>query len=232
MRFFWAFLYRNRVFLLFLILQAIAISLIFRSRSFQRASILNSSSAVTGSILDRYNSYLRYLDLDKQNQRLSEENARLRSLVRENYLPITGQTMEQVDTTYDIRYQFIEATVIHSSFLKSRNFITIDRGSVHGIQPEMGVIGPEGAVGIVQKVGKHFATVLPLINPGISISGKFADKGFFGPVQWKENDYRYITLSDIPRYAQIKTGDSVLTDQRSRTFPPGIMIGTKAKLVP
>ncbi|HAD97337.1 MAG TPA: rod shape-determining protein MreC, partial [Cryomorphaceae bacterium] len=127
---------------------------------------------------------------------------------------------------YKVQYTFIKADVLNSSFRKSRNFITLNRGRLHGVQSEMGVIGPRGAVGIVQNVSEHFCTVIPLINPGISVSGKFKDKGFFGPVNWKLNDYRYITLSDIPRHAQVHKNDTIITDARSLTFPAGILIGT------
>ncbi|MEQ9262059.1 MAG: rod shape-determining protein MreC [Owenweeksia sp.] len=226
MRYLLAFLYRKRIFLLFLALQLVAFSLIFRSRSFQRSSLLNSSSAVTGEVLEVYNEYTQYLDLEHQNERLSEENARLRSLLPDAYLPLTRNTLQAQDTSYDVQYSYVKADVINSSFRKSRNFITLNRGALHGVKREMGVIGPRGAIGIVQNVSDHFCTVIPLINPGISVSGKFKDKKFFGPVNWKNSDYHFVTLSDIPRYAKVNKGDTIITDARSLTFPPGILIGT------
>jgi rod shape-determining protein MreC len=89
----------------------------------------------------------------------------------------------------------------------------------------MGVIGSEGIVGVVNNVSNHFSTVIPLINPSFSVSGKFMNSGFFGPVQWKNTDYRYAYLVDIPRYADIEEGDTVVTDARSLIFPEGIHIG-------
>ncbi|MGB0178348.1 MAG: rod shape-determining protein MreC, partial [Owenweeksia sp.] len=193
MRYLLAFLYRKRIFLLFLALQIVAFSFIFRSRSFQRSSLLNSSHKVTGEVLETYNDYTQYLDLEHQNERLSEENALLRSLLPDAYLPLSRNTLKAADTAYDVQYTYIKADVINSSFRKSRNFITLNRGALQGVKEEMGVIGPGGAVGIVQNVSDHFSTVIPLINPGISVSGKFKEQKFFGPVNWKNNDYRFVT---------------------------------------
>ncbi len=226
MRYLLAFLYGKRIFLLFLALQLVAFVLIYRSRSFQRSSILDSSALASGHILEVYSDYTQYLDLEHQNQRLSEENARLRSLSPDAYFPITQNTSQTEDTVYQIQYTYLKANVINSSFRKARNFLTLNRGRLHGVEEEMGVISPQGAVGIVKNVSDHFSTVIPLINPGISVSGKFEKQRFFGPVSWKKQDYRYITLSDIPRHAKVNRNDTVVTDSRSLTFPAGILIGT------
>jgi rod shape-determining protein MreC len=220
------FFIRSRIFLLFLFLQVIALILTINSRSFQRASFLNSSSELTGGILESYNNYSKYLNLNEQNERLATENAKLHSLLKKSYLPITKNTTQVEDTLYKVRYQYINANVINSSFLKSRNFITLDRGNAQGIETGMGVIGPDGVVGIVKDVSDHFSTVIPLINPDISISGSLLGSNNFGPVKWEKKDYLHIHLSDIPRHASFNAGDSVITNSKSRTYPPGILIGT------
>lgn len=221
-----AFLFRSRTFLLFLILQAIALFFTINSRSFQRASFINSSSKFTGGVLESYNNYSSYLNLNEQNERLAKENAKLRSLLKNSYLPISSASSSLEDTTYKVRYQYTQANVISSSFLKARNFITIDRGSAQGIKSGMGLIGPDGVVGLVINVSEHFATAMPLINPDVSISGMILKSKNYGPVSWKNNDYKSITLADIPRHVLLNEGDSVITDEKSQTYPSGILIGT------
>ncbi len=220
------FFVRFRLLFLFILLEGLALSWMFSSRSFQRSTYLNSSRAVNGVILTRYDALTDYLNLAKQNEQLAKENAALRSLTKDAYLPVytTPQTSE--DTLYKVRYQYISAQVINSSFRKRQNYMTINRGSAHGIAPQMGVIGPKGVVGEVKEVSEHFATVIPLINPTLAISGRLKHTGFFGPVKWEGADYRMATVSDIPRYAQVSHGDSIVTDGRSLIFPAGIPIGT------
>ena len=231
MRYLLAFLGRNRIFFLFLLLQAIAFSLTINSRSYQRAAFLNSSSKLTGNILETYSDYSLYLDLEEQNQRLLKENARLRSLVKESYLPTHSNVKNKTDSIYQVRYQYVDANVISSSYLKSRNYITLDKGRTHGIKNGMGVLCSNGAVGKIHNVSEHFSTVIPIINSDVSvISGAFLnDDQKFGPIKWQDLDYRKATLLDIPRQTKIVVGDTIGTYGESQIYPPGIPIGTVEK---
>ncbi len=225
MRNLYNFLYRIRVFILFLILEFIAFSWIQNSRSYQRSSIVHSANQVSGDLLERTRSLNNFIHLSEQNERLSDENARLRSITEDAYLPIYNSRDTIEDTVYQTRYAFQEARVITSSFHKQRNFMTLNRGGKHGVKSGMGVIGSEGIVGVINNVSPHFSTVIPLINPSFSVSGIFNGSGFFGPVQWNNQDYRYAYLIDIPRYAEINPGDTIVTDERSMIFPAGLKIG-------
>lgn len=227
MRFLLAFLLRNRVFFLFLFLQAMAFTFIFNSRSYQRASFLNSSANLTGGILESYSNFSKYLDLDDQNQMLLEENARLNSLVKDAYLPTFSQHLTVTDSFYQSRYIYINANVLSSSYLKSRNFLTLNKGSIHGIENGMGVLCGNGAVGKIHNVSENFATVIPIINSDVSvISGSFASQETkFGPIEWKSDDYRFASLLDIPRQTKIEKGDTIVTYGNSQIYPPGIPIG-------
>ena len=104
--------------------------------------------------------------------------------------------------------------------------MTLNRGSVHGIKPNMGIIGGDGVVGVVKDVSEHFCTAVPLINTSFRVSGRLKSNMNFGPVEWKGSDYRYTYLGDIPRHVEITIGDTVVTDSRSQVFPQGILIGT------
>jgi len=225
MRNLYNFLYRIRVFLLFLVLEFIAFSWIQNSRSYQRSSMVHSANRLTGDLLEKTRSLQNFIQLSEQNQQLSDENARLRSLAKEAYLPIYRSRDTIMDTLYQTRYTFQQARVVSSSYHKQRNYMTVNRGKLHGVKAGMGVIGSEGIVGVINNVSPHFSTVIPLINPSFSVSGKLTESGFFGPVQWNGSDYRYAYLIDIPRYALIEKGDTVVTDERSMIFPEGLRIG-------
>lgn len=225
MRNLFVFFYRIRILLLFILLEAVAFTWISMSRSFQRSVINNSANRFTGGILEKTDNLEDYLSLGEQNEKLRRENARLRSLTKGAYFPLVAEKGDSIDSLYMHRYRYIEAEVINSSYRKSRNYMTLNRGSVHGLKPEMGVIGSDGVVGKVKDVSPHFATVISVINPSFSVSGKIKGTGFFGPLIWTTNDYRTARLIDIPRYADIHTGDTVITDSRSLAFPPGIPIG-------
>ena len=45
-------------------------------------------------------------------------------------------------------------------------------------------------------------------------------------VYWDGTSYRHLTLSEIPKYAQIHAGDTIVTTAHSSIFPPDLTIGT------
>mgnify|MGYP000459926421 CR=1 FL=1 len=220
-----AILYSGRIFLLFVVLELMAFVWISNSRSFQRSKVLNSSNQISGRILNQSNEIRSYLHLKEENLRLAKENARLLQLDTNFQLSLDSGTVAVNDSQFEVRYHTLQGQVINSSYLKTRNFMTLNRGVQHGIEPGMGVIASQGVVGRVEHVSQHFCTVTPLINPSFSASGRLKGSRFFGPVKWQNADYRFAHLTDIPRYAQLQKGDTVVTDAGSLLFPPGIHIG-------
>lgn len=217
---------RSKILLLFIVLEIIAFSLIFNQRSFQRATFLNATNAFSGEIYSQYNQLTSYLNLRVENENLVAENIRLQNLLDRSQIFQSFGADTINDSTYSTRFTTIEAKVIASSWNKVNNYLTIDKGRKSGVVANMGVAGPNGAVGIVRNVSSNFASVLPLINPGITLSGKFKNNDYFGPVTWDGQNYQQAYIGDIPRYAEIKNGDTLVTDSRSLVFPEGILIGT------
>ncbi len=219
------FLFRIRIFLIFIALEVIAFTWIHRSRSYQRAVFYNSANAVSGGLLETENELERYFDLEEQNERLAQENARLRSVMEGAYFPLAVRRGDSLDSLRRIRFSYLEGEIVSSSFQKKRNYMTIDRGAAHGVKSGAGVLGSRGIIGVTRDVGKHFSTVIPVISPIFSVSGRLKNSDFFGPVIWKDDDYQFAYLTDIPRYAKIAEGDTVETDSRSLAFPAGAPIG-------
>jgi len=176
-------------------------------------------------MLQRTSSVKEYLDLVDQNEKLARENALLRNQSKGSYFDLSADTTTVIDSNNTVRYTYIEAEIVGSSFRKARNYMTINRGKTHGVEKGMGVMGSQGIVGVIKDVSNHFSTVIPLINPSFSVSGRIKSSGYFGPVLWNNNDYQYAYLTDIPRYAKINKGDTIITDSRSLLFPMGLTIG-------
>jgi Cell shape-determining protein len=120
---------------------------------------------------------------------------------------------------------FRPAKVINSSVKKSKNSLTINKGLKDGIQPRMGVLSDDGVVGIVRNASKNFSVVIPLINIQSSISCKVKGKGYFGSLKWQGLDIRDFELKDIPKYAKLERGDTLITSGFSYIFPEGYKVG-------
>lgn len=227
MRYLLFLLRRSRIFFLFLLLEGLALTLIISRRSYQRYLFMDSTQQWVGHLLQGTDQLSRYLYLREENEVLARQNARLQELLaRAQYFRHNrGDTIQ--DTVYQQRYVSIPARVINSSYSKRNNFLTLDQGTLAGLKSGMGVIGPQGVVGVIREVSPHFATAIPVINPNLNLTGKLARTQYFGVLEWSPAlGHRYLYLKDIPRYAPVDSGDAVITDSRSLIFPEGIPVGT------
>ncbi len=219
-------LWRRRVLFVFIALQAVAITFIARANSYQRAAVLTSANSISGGIMETYSSVHDFINLSETNRNLAAENAALRASLRSSYFQLFADNDTVIDTLYQQHYTYIDAEVINSSIHKRNNYITINRGRMHGVEEDMAVINGFGVLGIVADVSDHFASVIPIIHGSSRLPGRFQKSNFFGSVSWPATaSFREALLSDIPRQAEIAVGDTIVTDTRSSLYPSGIPIG-------
>ena len=222
-----SFLYKNKLFILFLLLEVLAIIFTIQSHSFHKSKFVNSANFISGGIYDRVNNFKEFLLLKKENERLSEENAYLRNLLEleEKETGIVESTV--IDTMrYKQKYSYTSAKVINNNYRKNNNYLTIDKGGNSGIEPDLGVINSKGIVGITKSVSNNYATVLSVLNVNSRINAKLLNSDHFGSLSWDNKDFNVVQLQDLPVQALIYVGDTVVTGGKSTIFPEGIPIGT------
>ena len=220
-----AFLQRFHFFILFLILETVAIIIIASNNSYQGSTIQGFANEFGGGITNRYNNLTDYVDLRETNRILAEENARLRRQIESSYIKYTHHTFTINDTICKQQYTFIDAKVISSSSGKRNNYMMLNKGSIHGVKKSMAVISSNGIVGIVSSVSKNYSKVMMVLHSESRISAKLKRTNYSGSLIWKGGNYRYGLLTDIPSHIDIKKGDTVITSGFSLDFPEGIMIG-------
>lgn len=228
MRNLWLFISKYNAFFLLVIFFTISLILLVNNNSFQRASVWNSSNQLVGSTYERVNEFSRYLVLGKTNDSLAAENARLRNLLKTSYFSDSINRVTVRDTVLKQQYTYTVARVINNSIHQKNNYITINRGSKHGIKKGMGVTSASGIVGIVLNVSENFATIRSLLHTETKISASVESS--IGSLVWGEGNFdaRYALLKDIPGHLQIKKGSRVTTSEYS-LFPLGTNIGTVYK---
>jgi rod shape-determining protein MreC len=124
------------------------------------------------------------------------------------------------------QYSYIPAQVINISTHKQFNFLTLDKGRHHGIEPEMAVVSPLGVVGVTYSVSGNFSSVIPIINRDFRLSAKIRRNGYFGSMSWPGRGYGNAILEEIPFHVDLREGDTIVTSGYSAIFPEGIMVGT------
>ncbi len=196
--------------------------LIVNYNNFQKAKFLNASNSITGNIFESYSSVYNFFHLKAINEQLSKDNATLRKRIQDLLLSDIKLDSKRI-SNLGLDYQFIPARVINNSVNKQYNYITLNKGSADGIEQDMGVIGPDGVVGVITNVSEHFCTGQSVLNKRWSVSGKIKD--YFGSLVWDGKDYRYAQLKEIPFHVELEIGDRVTTSSYSSVFPEGILIG-------
>ena len=227
------FIRRNLNFLFFLIMQGVALYMLFHYNRFHEAVFLDAASEVTGRVNRQYNNVEYYFRLKKTNDILVEENQRLRNLLKEDFL-IPDTSSEPAFDTIRVdsieqyrRYQYYPAKVINNSVTGQNNYLTIGRGYAQGIRKDMAVVSPSGIVGTVVNVSKNMATVMSLLHRQSRVSVSLKKTGETGSIEWDGKDPLVITFKNIPKSVPVKIGDTVVTSRYS-TFPAGQLVGTIA----
>jgi rod shape-determining protein MreC len=224
-------------FLFFLLLQVVALSFLFRYNTYHEAAFMNVAGEFTGSINQRYSTVEYYFRLKNINEQLAAENARLNQLRRENFESPEGNIKYildtvQTDSLREIRkYTWLGARVVGGTINTQVNFITIHRGSLQDVRPNMGVVSPQGIVGTVVNVSDNYASVMTLLHRQYKVVVKLKNGGERGTIEWDGVNPMFVTLKDIPKSAKVQKGDSVVTSPTSSLFPGNLMVGTIAEIV-
>lgn len=221
-----SFLINNKYFLLFLFLEIIALSFTIQSHSYHRSRFINSSNYITGGIYSNFNTINEYFHLTEYNSQLAEENVKLKNLITQKNQQKPAKEFTRLDSlVYKQKYNFISAKVSKNDYLKSNNYLTLDRGKNDGIKKELGVITSKGIIGVTTKVSSHYTTVMSILNENSRINARLLNNNHFGTLIWNGKDYKTLQFEDLPRQANIKLGDTLITGGKSTIFPEGILIG-------
>lgn len=218
------FLIRSWYLLLFIVLNGLCFALLINYNKFQKASYFNSAGVVTGRIYETRANFTDYLYLKDANEALALENARLRAMLPQSYERTVKRFFIKEDTVFRQKYSFTEAKVVNNTTDKRNNIITLNKGSVHGINRGMGVITSNGIVGVVRDVSTNYSTVLSFLHKAVKVSAKLKKDDNVGSFIWEGGSPLYGYLKDISQFVKIKKGDTIVTTEFS-SFPEGIMVG-------
>lgn len=215
-------------FIVFVLLELVCLFLIVNFNKKHSQIWVHSGNRVAGTSMDIFDGFLSYLDLDDVNDELARENASLYAQLKDaKYNNQISIDSTKVGTdSLEQQYSFIAAKVINNSINRNNNSLTLNRGSEHKIGRHMGVIGQNGIVGVVRDVSKHYSRVASLLHSQTRISAAVKRNNYFGSLIWNGQDPRFMNLVDVPKHADLRIGDTIVTSGFSVMFPKGIMIGT------
>jgi len=236
------FFIRNKNFLLFLALFSLGYALTKKANSGLYTRNIASTNKITGSVFSWLADKSNYFALREQNEELSAANAQL--LVQyykskqDNQDSIPGINLELsgngvvIDTFEGRSLNIIRAHVINNNYHRLKNTLTIDKGSIDGVVPDMGVSSPVGIVGIITHVSEHFSVAQSVLNTNSRVVVKSNNSDHFGTLVWDGERIDQLLLTEIPKIAPLSIGDSLVTDGKSTIFPRGWPVGTVTDIKP
>lgn len=228
------FFIRNSKWFVFAIYLIVSVILLVNSNPVHRSIYLTSANAVTSTVYEWAGNVTGYINLRDNNEELNRRNAELQAqveMLKAETLFLREKILEEsIVLPESLRnYSFIVAHVIKNSVTRPNNFMTINKGSLDGVAPEMGVINQNGVVGVVNVTGDHSARIISLLNPDFRLSCKIKGNDSFGSLVWDGEDPRYALLEELPRHTVYQPGDTIVTSGYSAVFPPDIPVGVIEK---
>ncbi|MDH5366562.1 MAG: rod shape-determining protein MreC [Cyclobacteriaceae bacterium] len=219
-------LFKYRATLVFVLLEILSLWMILSTDLFISASAFNSSNRFVANTIRYSNTIHTYFGLTDLNQELVDENAKLKQEIKSLKQSIYDINTLRVDDDEIIsQYEYQDAKVINNTTQWLNNYITIDKGSVNGISPGMGVVNQYGIVGKIQSVSKHYSVLASLLHNDVLVSSKIKRTGTLGTTNWGGKNPQLADLKYIPRHITPLVGDTVVTSGYNAVFPEDIPVG-------
>ncbi|WP_456077000.1 rod shape-determining protein MreC [Hoylesella timonensis] len=224
------FLARQHHWFVFVLLEAVSLTLLFSYNNYQSSVWFSSANVVVGRIYDWSSQLEHFFSLTKVNEELTARNIALEEKISDLSEKLTTVTKDSSYVKDSLllpvqEMKLIPAKVVSNSIIRPDNLMTINKGSKDGVKKDMGVVCGTGVVGIVYLVSPQYSVVIPLLNTKSNISCKIENREYFGYLIWQGGATDIAYLDDIPRHARFKLNENIVTSGYSSIFPPGIKVG-------
>lgn len=172
------------------------------------------------SALKSENSALRelnfFLSQRVMNARISEiENQALKNLLG---------LKQRVDAPFEV------AQVVGSVTIDMRNYIILDKGLKFGIDKYMTVRNDAGLVGSVVISSDNYSLVEIILNAKVKVPAMNLRNGVLGTINW--DGANRLLFRDVPKFVDVKIGDTIVTSKHSLKYIPYVPIGTVVSVEP
>jgi rod shape-determining protein MreC len=192
---------------------------------------ISAGSAIGDSLSEMWSGYLALqgvhtenLQLRKEIDYLKNQNSQLReqAAATERLFALLDFKLRQAPRTVGAQVVGRDATNWYQSLI-------LNKGSLDGVQVEMGVITPAGVVGRVVKTSSALSVVLLISDPNNAVAGLIQRTRDEGIVQGMPDGS--VRLKYIPLLSGVQEGDRVVTSGLVGGFPRGLPIGTISRIV-
>lgn len=191
-----------------------------------------ASSAVTNWTQAQYDKAFRYEELAAENEALRQRVAELeRDAIAGQDAARENERMKDLLGLHEARpeLQYRDAAVVRRSAANWYSSLTIDRGTLGGVEVDDCVIDQYGhLVGVVTEANPNSSIVTTILDPTLELGGRVARTDEDAIL---EGDFSLmldglLRLSFLPEEAKLVTGDQVTTSGLGGVYPPGLLVGS------
>lgn len=165
-----------------------------------------------------------------ENARLGTELAQVRTQQAQQAprMAEADEAVRMLGLKQQIPLELKAARVLFATRPATFGGLILDRGLDLGLQPDQGVLVPEGIVGRLWSVGPTQSKVLPADAPNASVAVMLMRSRATGVLQGLGSGralIRYVSNQEV-----VQVGEAVLTSGLDRVFPRGLLVGYVAEV--
>lgn len=218
--------------------QVILVSAQVQSKSGMRVlsvvtfEIFSRVERATAGVIDGttglWSNYVALRGVRAENVELQKQVADLQvQLQQQRALASSAERLQQLlDLKGRTDLPTLAAEVIAGNPDPGMRTVTINRGSVDGVQPDMAVIAPQGIVGrVIGDPARHAARVQLIVDRNAAL-GAITARARAGGMIVGSDGTPALNMELVSNLADVKPGDTVVASGVDGIYPKGFLIGT------
>jgi len=221
---------KNRHHFLFILSVVLSLSLIYNSSSNQSSISRQVANNIVTYIKSPFSRFNMLIKSAKENEKLREQLLIL-SLEKESLLEYeteNSKLKELLEFKRETKIDLIPARVTNMGLTSTILSMTIDIGSVSGINKNDPVLTPAGIIGKIAAVNKNTSIVQLISDSEFRLGVRFLPNGSTGILRWQSNNI--CDVREVYKNSVINVGDKVVTSGLSDIFPSGLPVGVVSRV--
>jgi rod shape-determining protein MreC len=180
-----------------------------------------SSFSVISSLL---HDYIKISDVKSENESLRRKNSELILEISKlrDYGILNTQLKNLINLRDTLHYKLYPGTIVSKTFAASQSTFTINIGYKDSVKVGMPVLNGDGFIGLVNSVAEDYSIIRNLHNSNLKVIVKDERSRFQGILRWNGS---YLTVTNLPKTADINVGDRVVTSELSSLISIPIPVG-------
>lgn len=219
------FLLQIKEYIILSLLLIISFILIVSNDNSQIRFIRAAAVGFIGTVQSGFSAVPNVFEIQKENEFLREKNIELSNEVS----ALKEAKLENIRLTKILGLKqtnvsgVVIAKIVNKSLIQARNTITLNVGESDSVKVNMPVITDDGLVGRIVSTSRNYSIAQILYNRNLSITVKIQRSRVDGILNYDGSGN--LMINNIPKSADVKAGDLVLTSEYSNFFPAGIPVG-------